>query len=126
MAKAHSQPQGQAAASRRAALLATASVPFALQGKPALASTEVGSYLPSAGVKDFVLFVPDKTKTPAIRAGTVDRYNPYRFAIPPSWSEKKVANISSGEPSHLTTWSEEASLRAGSLSANVMFEHVDE
>lgn len=63
---------------------------------PAIASTDVGSYLPKAGVEDFVLFVPDKQKTPAIRAGTVDPSKPYSFALPPSWSERKVANIASG------------------------------
>lgn len=56
----------------------------------------VGEYLPPAGVKDFVLFVPDSKKTPAIRAGTVDPNNPYRFALPPTWREGKVANILSG------------------------------
>eukprot|EP00892_Ulva_mutabilis_P004759 jgi/Ulvmu1/2655/UM014_0109.1 len=109
VARAQPQSQGQAAASRRAALLATASLPFVLQENAAVASTEVGSYLPSAGVDDFVLFVPDKAKTPAIRAGTVDRANPYRFAIPPSWSEKKVANIASGnycQPRCAEPWTE--------------------
>eukprot|EP00884_Botryococcus_braunii_P009120 jgi/Botrbrau1/18209/Bobra.53_1s0068.1 len=56
----------------------------------------VGSYLPSAGVEDFVEFVPGPQKTPALRAGTVNRENPYRFALPPSWKELKVANIQSG------------------------------
>lgn len=94
-------------------------MPLALQGKPALASTEVGSYLPSAGVDDFVLFVPDKAKTPAIRAGTVDRANPYRFAIPPSWSERKVANIASGEL--LPGWS---TVEAACLSSCASCPHV--
>ncbi|KAI8471276.1 MAG: hypothetical protein J3K34DRAFT_417665 [Monoraphidium minutum] len=61
-----------------------------------LENTQVGTYLPSAGVEDFVLFVPDAKKTPAIRAGTVSRENPYRFAMPPTWREAKVANILSG------------------------------
>jgi hypothetical protein len=43
-----------------------------------------------------VLFVPTKAKTPALRAGTVDAANPYKFALPPQMVEQKVANISSG------------------------------
>jgi hypothetical protein len=81
---------------RRAALLAASSAALLPAGS-AVAGTDVGSYLPKAGVDDFVLFVPDKTKTPAIRAGTVDSSKPYQFALPPSWSERKVANIASGE-----------------------------
>ncbi len=48
------------------------------------------------GVEDFVLFVPDARKTPALRAGTVDPNDPYQFAMPPTWREGKVANIQSG------------------------------
>lgn len=61
-----------------------------------LEPTQVGSYLPAAGVDDLVLFVPDAKKTPAIRAGTVNPNTPYRFAMPPTWREAKVANILSG------------------------------
>lgn len=57
---------------------------------------EVGTYLPSAGVDDLVLFVPDAKKTPALRAGTVDPSSPYKFALPPKFREGKVANILSG------------------------------
>ena len=56
----------------------------------------VGTYLPLAGIDDLVLFKPNNTKTPAIRAGTVDPLNPYTFALPPNFSEKQVANIASG------------------------------
>lgn len=57
---------------------------------------EVGTYLPAAGIDDFVLFVPDAKKTPAIRAGTVNPNAPYKFALPPNFREGKVANIQSG------------------------------
>lgn len=86
-----------ASVGRRGALLAASSAALMMSDGPSAASTDVGSYLPSAGVDNFVLFVPDKQKTPAIRAGTVDSAKPYRFALPPSWSERKVANIASGE-----------------------------
>jgi hypothetical protein len=95
-------------ASRRSALLGSLLAPLVL-ASPSSASTDVGSYLPSAGVEDFVLFVPDKSKTPAIRAGTVDPQKPYRFALPPSWSERKVANIASGnycQPRCAEPWTE--------------------
>lgn len=46
---------------------------------------EVGTYLPSAGIDDLVLFQPDARKTPALRAGTVDPNSPYKFALPPSF-----------------------------------------
>lgn len=95
--------------SAAAALVATLPTP-AHAALPA----QVGSYLPTAGmprptmdgmlptrstktgVEDFVLFVPDARKTPALRAGTVDPTDPYRFAMPPTWREGKVANIQSG------------------------------
>ena len=69
----------------------------------------MGTYLPAAGVEDFVLFVPDAAKTPAIRAGTVDKNNPYRFALPPTWREQAVANIQSGnycQPRCAEPWTE--------------------
>jgi hypothetical protein len=103
-------PRGPAAAvNRREALLAAATIPLMCSEFPAEASTDVGSYLPKAGVDDFVLFVPDKAKTPAIRAGTVSAERPYRFALPPSWSERKVANIASGnycQPRCAEPWTE--------------------
>jgi len=43
-----------------------------------------------------VLFRPNSSKTPAIRAATVDPQHPYSFALPPSFSERQVANIASG------------------------------
>lgn len=43
-----------------------------------------------------MLFVPSASKTPALRAGTVDNTAPYRFALPPNFVEQKVANIQSG------------------------------
>jgi hypothetical protein len=67
-----------------------------LAASPAHANSQVGSYLPSAGIDDFVLFVPDRSKTPALRAGTIDREKPYKFAVPPSWAERRVPNILSG------------------------------
>lgn len=70
---------------------------------------QVGTYLPPAGVEDFVEFVPDAQKTPAIRAGTVDPNDPYRFALPPTWREGKVANIQSGnycQPKCAEPWTE--------------------
>ncbi|EFJ53320.1 hypothetical protein VOLCADRAFT_102920 [Volvox carteri f. nagariensis] len=62
----------------------------------AAANNEVGSYLPAYGTDGFVLFVPSTSKTPALRAGTVDNTSPYRFALPPNFVEQKVANIQSG------------------------------
>jgi len=70
----------------------------------------VGGYLPLASDgSDFRLFVPDSSKTPAIRAGTVDKNNPYRFAMPPTWRESPVANIQSGnycQPRCAEPWTE--------------------
>jgi hypothetical protein len=57
---------------------------------------DVGTYLPPAGVDDFVEFTVTANKTPAIRAGSINIDEPYRFALPPSWKEGKVANIQSG------------------------------
>lgn len=94
---------------RRRELLAALGTASLGRSDPAAASTDVGSYLPSAGFDNFVKFVPDKTKTPALRAGTVDREDPYSFAIPPSWSERKVANIQSGnycQPRCAEPWTE--------------------
>ena len=93
---AHATAESPGVVGRRGALLAASSATLMMANTPAIASTDVGSYLPKAGVEDFVLFVPDKQKTPAIRAGTVDPSKPYSFALPPSWSERKVANIASG------------------------------
>ncbi|KIZ01701.1 PsbP domain-containing protein 6 [Monoraphidium neglectum] len=86
------------AAAAAAAFAALPAADLLLPGSAAakLESTQVGSYLPPADVEDFVLFVPDGKKTPAIRAGTVTPGQPYRFAMPPTWREAKVANILSG------------------------------
>lgn len=95
--------------SRRDTLLAASACALLSAADAAQASTEVGTYLPSAGVKDFVTFKPDRQKTPAIRAGTVDPSNPYSFALPPTWSERKVANIASGnycQPRCAEPWTE--------------------
>lgn len=101
--------------------MASATLGTCLLGLPnnawAAQPATVGEYLPSAGVDDFVLFVPDAQKTPAIRAGTVDPLNPYRFALPPTWREGKVANILSGnycQPRCDEPWTE------------VIFENADE
>ncbi|GIL59903.1 hypothetical protein Vafri_14569 [Volvox africanus] len=84
---------------RRHMLLSSALVGFSLLAASrtnAAANKEVGSYLPAYGKEDFVLFIPSASKTPALRAGTVDNTSPYRFALPPNFVEQKVANIQSG------------------------------
>ncbi|CAL2254629.1 unnamed protein product [Prunus armeniaca] len=54
----------------------------------------VGSYLPpSPSDPSFVLFKASAKDTPALRAGNVQ---PYRFIIPPTWKQMRVANILSG------------------------------
>ncbi|CAK0786183.1 hypothetical protein CVIRNUC_009396 [Coccomyxa viridis] len=60
-------------------------------------AADVGSYLPKAGIEDFVEFRATKDLTPAIRAGVIDvTKDPYQFALPPSWKPGKIANIQSG------------------------------
>eukprot|EP01023_Acetabularia_acetabulum_P018109 TRINITY_DN1915_c0_g1_i1.p1 TRINITY_DN1915_c0_g1~~TRINITY_DN1915_c0_g1_i1.p1 ORF type:complete len:286 (-),score=42.17 TRINITY_DN1915_c0_g1_i1:252-1109(-) len=59
-------------------------------------TVQVGNYLPDGSLEGFSLFVPDAKKTPALRAGTVDSTSPYKFELPSSWEEGKVANIQSG------------------------------
>lgn len=75
-------PQASAvAASRRDLLLAGLSATLAMAApSPAQAKLDksVGTYLPPAGIEDFVAFVPDGKKTPSLRAGTVDAANPYK------------------------------------------------
>jgi hypothetical protein len=44
-------------------------LPLAEQGALALKDVEVGSFLPPAGVDDFVIFKPGPKDTPALRAG---------------------------------------------------------
>lgn len=97
---------------RRELLAGAAVLGAMLTGAPdalAAQAAQVGTYLPSANLEDYVLFVPDSKKTPAIRAGTVDPNNPYRFALPPTWREGKVANIASGnycQPRCAEPWTE--------------------
>eukprot|EP01026_Neomeris_dumetosa_P080897 TRINITY_DN90174_c0_g1_i3.p1 TRINITY_DN90174_c0_g1~~TRINITY_DN90174_c0_g1_i3.p1 ORF type:complete len:261 (+),score=24.39 TRINITY_DN90174_c0_g1_i3:51-833(+) len=72
---------------------------FATKAESAQA-VQVGNYLPDGSLEGFSLFVPDAKKTPALRAGTVDQQNPYRFELPKTWQEGKVANIQSGNYCH--------------------------
>ncbi|KAM0051592.1 putative photosystem II [Helianthus debilis subsp. tardiflorus] len=55
---------------------------------------EVGSYLPlSSSDPSFVLFQASSKDTPALRAGNVQ---PYKFVLPPTWKQLRIANILSG------------------------------
>ncbi|XP_051148657.1 psbP domain-containing protein 6, chloroplastic isoform X2 [Andrographis paniculata] len=55
---------------------------------------EVGSYLPPSPTDpSFVLFTATSKDTPALRAGNVE---PYKFILPPTWKQMRVANILSG------------------------------
>ncbi|KAG4912860.1 hypothetical protein AAZX31_19G113700 [Glycine max] len=55
---------------------------------------EVGSFLPpSPSDPSFVLFKASAKDTPALRAGNVQ---PYKFILPPTWKQARVANILSG------------------------------
>lgn len=97
-------------ATRREALCLLSALPM-LMARPSQAGqvAQVGAYLPPAGVGDFVLFVPDSKKTPALRAGTVNPSDPYKFAMPPTFREGKVANILSGnfcQPNCAEPWTE--------------------
>ncbi|KAK7286657.1 hypothetical protein RJT34_21810 [Clitoria ternatea] len=62
---------------------------------PSLArEIEVGSFLPpSPSDPSFVLFEASPQDTPALRAGNVQ---PYKFILPPTWKQTRVANILSG------------------------------
>lgn len=89
---------------RREALLATAGaalfVAAPLSAAPASAEAAPDGYF---------VFKPDRSKTPALRAGTVDRENPYSFVVPDNWKEKKVPNIQSGnycQPRCAEPWTE--------------------
>ncbi|MEW5297016.1 MAG: hypothetical protein WDW36_000253 [Sanguina aurantia] len=44
----------------------------------------------------FVQYIPGPSKTPSLRAGTVDAANPYQFALPSSFTELKISNTQSG------------------------------
>ena len=90
---------------RRDALLATASaaVLATLPFTPTHASAS------GAAPDDYAVFKPDRSKTPALRAGTVDRENPYSFVVPSNWKERKVPNIQSGnycQPRCAEPWTE--------------------
>ncbi|EYU20820.1 hypothetical protein ABFS82_11G015500 [Erythranthe guttata] len=55
---------------------------------------EVGSYLPASSTDpSFVLFTATSKDTPALRAGNVQ---PYKFMLPPTWKQMRIANILSG------------------------------
>ncbi|KAI5061979.1 hypothetical protein GOP47_0022518 [Adiantum capillus-veneris] len=66
-----------------------------LFAEPAAAKdVAVGVYLPpSQSVAGFVQFTASSKDTPALRAGNVQ---PYKFVLPPSWKQARVANILSG------------------------------
>lgn len=56
-----------------------------------------------------ILTISDNWNLQALRAGTVDRENPYRFSLPSSWRENQVANIQSGnycQPRCAEPWTE--------------------
>ena len=59
---------------------------------------DVTAYLPDAAEDGFVAFRPAATKTPALRAGTIDPNAPYTFSLPKNkrWKESRVANAISG------------------------------
>lgn len=60
----------------------------------AYTQVEVGAFLPPAvGESGFVQFVASPKDTPALRAGNVQ---PYKFILPPTWKQARVANILSG------------------------------
>ncbi|KAL3533467.1 hypothetical protein ACH5RR_006988 [Cinchona calisaya] len=55
---------------------------------------EVGSYLPPSPTDpSFVVFEATPKDTPALRAGNVQ---PYKFILPPTWKQLRIANILSG------------------------------
>lgn len=60
----------------------------------AYTQVEVGTFLPPAeGNSEFVQFVANPKDTPALRAGNVQ---PYKFILPPTWKQVRIANILSG------------------------------
>jgi len=67
--------------------------PFTADASPE-ESKMVGAYLRgSESITDFVDFVADKSRTPALRAGVL---NPYSIALPLDWIEIPVSNARSG------------------------------
>ncbi|PIN19649.1 Photosystem II [Handroanthus impetiginosus] len=87
----------QKSLSRREFLNGSASLAplFISSPLPSLAKeVEVGSYLPPSPTDpSFVLFTATTKDTPALRAGNVQ---PYKFILPPTWKQMRVANILSG------------------------------
>lgn len=83
---------------RREALLSLGATALVARAAPATAgaasSSSVGSYLPSAGVADFVLYKPDANATPSLRAGVIRSL--YSFALPPDFSAKNISNTETG------------------------------
>ncbi|EPS63642.1 hypothetical protein M569_11143, partial [Genlisea aurea] len=74
---------------------ALALLPAPLVSPPSSArEVEVGTYLPpSPDDRAFVVFTASPKDTPALRAGNVE---PYKFILPPTWKQMRVANILSG------------------------------
>ncbi|KAL9677170.1 hypothetical protein QQ045_005398 [Rhodiola kirilowii] len=63
-------------------------------GGAAAREVDVGSFLPPVpSDPSFVQFTASPKDTPALRAGNVQ---PYKFIIPPTWKQTRVANILSG------------------------------
>jgi len=57
-------------------------------------SKMVGAYLPKSSYEEgFYQFSADSSKTPALRAGALDRYS---VSFPPRWKELPVSNAKSG------------------------------
>ncbi|KAG0620113.1 hypothetical protein M758_4G190200 [Ceratodon purpureus] len=60
----------------------------------AYTQVEVGAFLPAVeGEAGFVQFVASPKDTPALRAGNVPLY---KFILPPTWKQVRIANILSG------------------------------
>ncbi|CAK9188547.1 unnamed protein product [Ilex paraguariensis] len=89
------QTHKQSTLTRREFLKGLAFMPLILSPPPSEArEVEVGAYLPpSPSDPSFVLFKASSKDTPALRAGNVQ---PYKFIIPPTWKQTRVANILSG------------------------------
>ncbi|KAK6151353.1 hypothetical protein DH2020_013988 [Rehmannia glutinosa] len=69
-------------------------LPLAISPPSLAKEIEVGSYLPPSPTDpSFVLFTATPKDTPALRAGNVQ---PYKFILPPTWKQMRVANILSG------------------------------
>ena len=104
-AKAHANVVAQ----RRDILLSTAGAALLATAPARAGDTTASATLPPSDKEGFYIFKPDRSRTPALRAGTVDRENPYKFLVPANWSEKKVPNIQSGnycQPRCAEPWTE--------------------